>query len=419
MEGTTLVRVRGRSMCPTLRPGDVLWAGPPKSLQRGDVVLVRKGGLLVKRLVGLPGEKVTLRSSRIYVHGSPLPEPYVPESAAIEPKADQSVQIPESAFYVLGDARDDSLDSRRWGPVNRSEIDAVIRFRIWPPWRWAVYRGVLVGFLLAFGALGLASESSDRLLAFASETRLAMMIGKFNARQGWVKATQFYSPPQPGDPFTLYGPPGKVAVVTIAESQAPNPQGVFANWSAKTTPWDNRAVPYALAISGTEPLPAATLEPIPLDSSKFRAIMARYLQSKGLSTDQPLLTQAYLVPIEDRGREEALLVAHSDMNTITTEKSGDIYATVLLWWNDRGNETVFPLVSQAAHKPAGQSLEEYQGHYGIRDYLRVLCAVDIDGDGLKEFAVYRAQQGTTRIEIFHFDGRKVKEVLALDRPLYI
>jgi hypothetical protein len=288
------------------------------------------------------------------------------------------------------------------------------------PWRIRIPSGAFC-FLL-FGNFAAAAPSNDkpaaRLLAFASETRLAMMIGKYDPAHRWVPATDFYTPPEPGDVFTLYGISGVVAEVTITNKRTAYRDGVFATWNAKTSRWDDRAVPYALAVSGHSPIPGTALEPIPLDNAEYREIVARYLKSRGLHVKEPLLTQAYNVPIEGHGRDEALLVAHSDASAVTDDKPADIYAVALLWWNDHGQEKLLPLASQTSHKPAGRSVEEQEGFYGKREFLRLLCAVDIDGDGWKEIVLYRARDAATHVDIFHFNGRRLRKVLSAEKAAY-
>jgi signal peptidase I len=136
-----IVRIKGRSMTPTLAPGDVLWAHPFKlHPQRGDLALVRvpdKPGALVKRIVGLPGEQVQLRQSRVVIDRVLLPEPYVTPSALSEPMHDEAWRLGPDEFVVLGDARDDSLDSRRFGPLKRSALVAHVTRRLWPLSRWS------------------------------------------------------------------------------------------------------------------------------------------------------------------------------------------------------------------------------------------------------------------------------------------
>lgn len=128
-------------MVPTLRPNHLLWASKPHpdSLQRGQIVLVRltrsPQGLFLKRIVGLPGERMKVQGSRVTIDGRSLAEPYVDPRAEIQPTPSGDWALGADDYVVLGDARDDSLDSRRFGPVHPNEIDAVVRFRLWPPSR--------------------------------------------------------------------------------------------------------------------------------------------------------------------------------------------------------------------------------------------------------------------------------------------
>src|SRR5690349_4562133 len=101
----SLVRVRGRSMIPTLRPGDILWVAHARRYQRVDILLARKNALLVKRIVGLPRESIDVKSSRVYVNGKKVVEPYVPDAAFLEPLPDQSLTLQASAYFLLGDSR--------------------------------------------------------------------------------------------------------------------------------------------------------------------------------------------------------------------------------------------------------------------------------------------------------------------------
>jgi signal peptidase I len=404
-------------MTPALSPGDILWVEKPQTFKRGDIVLVRKPTLLVKRIVGLPGETIELSSSHVTVNKIPLHEPYVSVTASLQPLPNLVVQIPSSSYLVLGDARDDSLDSRRLGPVHVSEIEGVATRRLWPLARW----GRLV-LLLACGAVtlphALHAAAPARLLAFASENHLAVMVGKFEPPRKWVRSTNFYEPPEPGDPFTLYGPNGELAEVTITDSRRAYSYGVFADWDAKISPWDNRRFPYALAVSGRVPFPKPDVETIPLDSAPHRAIVSRYLKSRSLHIEEPYLTQAIRIPVEGDGREEALLIAHSDASALSDDKEAAIYAVALLWWKDHDREKVFPLIRQTSFKPAGRTIAEHEQHYGSRDFLRCIGVVDLDGDGWKEIAIYRAKDGGTQIEIFKFNGKRLKKVLSAYKAGY-
>lgn len=134
------VRVLGRSMVPTLRPGDVFFVQPywRAHPQRGEIVLldIRHPikGRFMKRVVGLPGETLRIEQTGVWVDGKPLSELYVPTTAALQPQATVTLRAGPNEFIVLGDARDDSLDSRRWGAISREDIKGVLRFRLWPFW---------------------------------------------------------------------------------------------------------------------------------------------------------------------------------------------------------------------------------------------------------------------------------------------
>lgn len=105
--------VRGESMRPTLLPGQRIAVGPPaRPLRRGAVVVVRRPELddleVVKRVVGLPGERVHLLGGRT---------------------------LGPDEYFVLGDNREASTDGRAFGPVGRDRIVGEVRFAYWPPRR--------------------------------------------------------------------------------------------------------------------------------------------------------------------------------------------------------------------------------------------------------------------------------------------
>ncbi len=99
---------------------------------------------LVKRVIGLPGETISLSGGRVYINGHVLPEPWLPQATRTETfpgPTDQSFslhhpyRIPADEVYVMGDNRTESCDSRYWGPVNESTIVGKVDVRIWPPSR--------------------------------------------------------------------------------------------------------------------------------------------------------------------------------------------------------------------------------------------------------------------------------------------
>jgi len=272
--------------------------------------------------------------------------------------------------------------------------------------------------LLLMAPSVLLAANAGHLLGFVTENRLTLAIGKFEPGHGWVQSTDYYAPPQPGDPFTLYTPAGKAAIVTIKESRSPVKDDTFAGWTAEISRWNDNSTPFALAVAGSDPLTVDPLEPLPLDSPELKAIVSKYLKTRGLSVDQPYLTEAYNVPLAAQDEKEEVLVAHSDAKAITTEGEAAVYAVALLWWNDHGKEKVLPLASQTSFKPAGRTSEEHEHLYGTRDFLRLIAALDIDGDGWKEIVLYDAKDDATQMDVFTFNGRRLRRVLSTYKPNY-
>jgi signal peptidase I len=123
------------SMVPTLQAGDQIvvtryFGGEPN---RGDVVVfqsvTQSEDLLVKRVVAVPGDLVDSRLGRLRIGGYTVPEPYVLRQGATG--AIESQIVPSGSYFVLGDNRDDSQDSRSWGFVPREKIVGQARVILW------------------------------------------------------------------------------------------------------------------------------------------------------------------------------------------------------------------------------------------------------------------------------------------------
>jgi signal peptidase I len=139
------VHVEGLSMYATLDDNDYLIANkidyrlhPP---QRGDIIILRpptdNSKDFIKRVIALPGERLFIQDGHVYINGHLLDEPYLPEAwTTLNNPAPWSVGdgavIPANEYFVMGDNRNRSQDSRIFGPIGRDRIDGKAWFRIWP-----------------------------------------------------------------------------------------------------------------------------------------------------------------------------------------------------------------------------------------------------------------------------------------------
>jgi len=138
-------KVDGRSMYPNLQDKEYLLTdkisyrrGEP---QRGDVIVFHApppySSDFIKRIIGLPGEIITVEGGRVYINGSVLEELYLPGDFSTTEKAflreGVPYRIPEDYYIVFGDNRDFSSDSREWGPISQKAIVGKATLRYWPP----------------------------------------------------------------------------------------------------------------------------------------------------------------------------------------------------------------------------------------------------------------------------------------------
>lgn len=137
-------QVNGSSMEPTLHNGQYLiiskityWIHPP---ERGDVIVFHPpnnaGEDYIKRIIGLPGERVEIREGKVWVDGVALDEPYVSSA----PRYPGSWTLGEGEYLVFGDNRNNSSDSHSWGPLEEGSIVGKAWLSYWPPEYWGLVK---------------------------------------------------------------------------------------------------------------------------------------------------------------------------------------------------------------------------------------------------------------------------------------
>jgi signal peptidase I len=134
------IRVDGSSMEPTLYHGEFVivnkLAYKVSEPKIGDVIVFHfprdPHQDYIKRIIGLPGDRVTVSQGRVYVNDQPLSEDYL----AAPPSYNDTWLVPEGALFVLGDNRNNSSDSHTWGPVPLDYVVGKAIFVYWPPDQW-------------------------------------------------------------------------------------------------------------------------------------------------------------------------------------------------------------------------------------------------------------------------------------------
>jgi signal peptidase I len=136
--------IPSKSMNPTLHVGDRILVDKLSvrfgSINVGDIIVFQKPATehcddgnykdLVKRVIGLPGQTLTSSGNTVLVNGKPLKESWTYFHTLGPPI--KKFKVPANTYFVMGDNRANSCDSRYWGPVPRSDIIGKVFFRIWP-----------------------------------------------------------------------------------------------------------------------------------------------------------------------------------------------------------------------------------------------------------------------------------------------
>ena len=131
-----VLQIEGSSMKPTLSNGDIVLLTKTTHFDRGDLCgFAWNNKLLIKRVIGLPGDWIQIDTDgTIYLNGDKLEEPYVQQMALGECDLEFPFQVPQEQYFVVGDMRESSIDSRNSliGCIPRDQIVGKVFFRVWP-----------------------------------------------------------------------------------------------------------------------------------------------------------------------------------------------------------------------------------------------------------------------------------------------
>ena len=138
------VRVDGFSMRPTLQDGEYILVNKLaykfSEPQRGDIIVfvfpVNPEEDLIKRIIGIPGDTVSIQDGVLTVNGAVVDEPYI----NAPPVYNGTWQVPEGNLFVLGDNRNDSRDSHQWGLLPMENVIGRSVMIYWPPEEWQIIR---------------------------------------------------------------------------------------------------------------------------------------------------------------------------------------------------------------------------------------------------------------------------------------
>lgn len=131
-----VLQIEGTSMEPTLVNGDIVLLTKTTTFNRGELCgFSWNNKLLIKRVIGIPGDWIEIDTDgTVYLNGEKLDEPYAQQLAVGECDLEFPFQVPQEQYFVLGDMRESSIDSRNTliGCVEKDQIIGKVFFRIWP-----------------------------------------------------------------------------------------------------------------------------------------------------------------------------------------------------------------------------------------------------------------------------------------------
>ena len=131
-----VMQTYGSSMTPTLSNGEIIFSVKTRKLEQGDIIaFYYNNKILVKRVIGLPGDWVDIRKDgTVFINNRMLIEPYLVERDFGNTDIELPYQVPDGKYFVMGDHRSTSADSRHTavGAIAAEQIVGKIIFRVWP-----------------------------------------------------------------------------------------------------------------------------------------------------------------------------------------------------------------------------------------------------------------------------------------------
>ena len=131
-----ILQISGDSMSPTLEHDEIVVLLKTKKFERGDLIgFYYQGKILLKRVIALPEDEVAIDADgNVYVNGELLEEPYVTDKGLGDCDLEFPYKVPGTSYFVLGDRRSNSVDSRNSvvGAISRDDIIGKVFIRVWP-----------------------------------------------------------------------------------------------------------------------------------------------------------------------------------------------------------------------------------------------------------------------------------------------
>ena len=139
-----VLEIYGESMEPTLKEGDIVVSVKQSKFNSGDIIaFYYNNRILIKRVIASSSEWINIdNEGNIFVNDKLLEEPYIDKKSYGEPDIEYPYQVPEGSYFVLGDERESSIDSRNSliGTIKEEDIIGKVIFRVWPINRFGIVK---------------------------------------------------------------------------------------------------------------------------------------------------------------------------------------------------------------------------------------------------------------------------------------